>query len=155
MKSILQIETPGNDRCFEVRIHPVNVVGDFFLDPEAFYRRWEQKVPELPHHEFEILVPGREFLSRFREQHIIHVHDSERTGAPFICWTGRVATSEEVRNVLTWWCMGTAASMHLGKDMLGEMLNECKRDTTRFFEIMWERYGVSLVNVQTIEEEVV
>jgi hypothetical protein len=131
----------------------VNSLEDFLLDPEAFYAKWG-KVPELPHRELEILVPSSEFLARFRERHIIHVHDSERNRRPFVCWTGRLETLKDIRKVLELWCVGTAASMEQGKDVLTEALaGYGKNGVTATLRVLENRYGVRLMSVEVDERE--
>jgi len=149
------VKTSSRDlRCFEIEPHLVSTPEDFFLDPKLFYAPFPQGIPALPHHEMEILVPSKDFLLPFKGQHIVHVHYSERTGAPFVCWTGRLKDLAEARLMLELWTVGAAASIRYGRDLLGGVFGgECGgTDRKKFFRIMKERFETELLSDEVTDE---
>ncbi len=132
----ITVQSRHGSHQFEAEIHEHANLADFHLDPETFYREWGSKVPELPHHEIEIVVPGSDFFST----RVLHMHRSRKSEALFVCFPHRIATIEAAGRIFRTWCLGSVATIVEDVD-LNTLYAECG---VRLEVVVGERYGIMI-----------
>ncbi len=123
---------------FECLLHRAENVQDLWMSPVLFYQKYAKKVPEFPHYEMELLTQGVENCKH------IHHHKSERdSGKYFCCWTGRIESESDAKDMFLLWSMGAAYSMMTGEYFVPK-LQEAGGNIPRFFDLMRKELGASV-----------
>lgn len=144
MEINLTIQAPCGRHKFSAVVHRLGSPDQFFLDPLLFYKKWGKQIPEGRHHEIEIKQPNPEEL----RQHKLHVHISERSGQPFVCYPLAIPTPERAQELFQVWCVGTVGMIDCGID-LNIVYKECGDDAKKYLKLMDEKYRV-WVAVETV-----
>lgn len=132
------VQSKASPQRFSALIHKLVDQGSFHLEPVEFYERWGKSVPELPHHEIEIVEPD----DRFFNQHTLHIHRSRKTGKPFVCYPQRMKTIEQAIAVFQTWCLGSVATVVEGVDLNTLYTQECGNNTELMKEVLRQRYEI-------------
>jgi len=140
MKITLVVGSRNGQYTFSAHIHELKDSKQFHLDPSSFYLEWGKKVPDVPHHEVEILEPGADFF----ERHLAHVHKSRITGNLFMCYPLRIETPEKAEELFRTWCLGTVSGIVESVD-LNTIFAECESDPEKVEQILQERYGITII----------
>ncbi len=137
VKVVMEVQSKAGLYTFAALIHAPTEVVRFYLHPRHFYLKWGNEIPEMPHHELEIVEPKAEFF----EQHKLHVHRSERNGNWFVCYPRRVATVSEAVRIFQTWCLGSVVTIVEQVD-LNTLYSEVGSDPRVLERLVEERYGI-------------
>ncbi len=140
MKTLLTVSSREGQYSFQAHIHELGDPDQFHLDPDSFYLEWGKKVPEVPHHEVEIIEPAADFF----ERHPAHVHKSRINSNLFVCYPLRIETPEKAKRIFRTWCLGTVSGIVEGVD-LNTVFAECNSDTQLVESVLGERYGIVII----------
>lgn len=126
---------------FSANIWVHNRVGDFHLPPIEFYDKFWGSIPEVPHHEVEILIPGESTLRQFG----LHVHRSKKTDKPFICFPRRLPTLKSAMDLFTIWSTGAVGKMVANVELNDIYTRRCGENAERYFALMESTYKIRVV----------
>ncbi len=117
------VQSKNGPYPFYAKIHELTEVKNFHLDPVDFYEEWGKAIPNLPHHEIEIVRPGKKF---FKQYHL-HIHRPRITSKPFVCYPKRMETVEIATRIFRTWCLGSVATIVEEID-LNVICEKCNND---------------------------
>ncbi len=135
---IVNINTTDHHYRFIGDIHIATKDEELNLDLQLFYMtyRSEGDLISFPHHEIEIITD----CSGFEHSSKLHIHKSEKTNKPFVCWTSDIKTIADAEKVFRLWCVGTVYTLITGNDF-ATIFYEAKTQDN-YFKKMAEEYKI-------------
>ena len=151
MDSLKLIIRHDNNRSFPDfvitgKLHVANDISQLQLDPDNFYIKEGAQLPDFPHYEIEIYSEESGLLNH---EHMkkIHLHQSDKTQADFICWTARISTKEVAQQIFRLWCVGTVFTLINGEDFAKSFFEH--KSTEAFLDFMADTHGLRVVSETT------
>lgn len=135
MRISVAVASPTSEHCFKARVCFSCKQDGLYLSPTEFYGRYGT-VPVGENYELQIEKPEGEGLKG------LHVHLSEKTGKPFVCYPLPIPNLERAQELFCIWCLG--AVMALKRVDLNIVFSQEFGDEAKFRRVVQESYGIHI-----------
>ncbi len=112
---ITVIRKEDRKNSYDFLVHLSGKPEEHQIEP-SFYKDWSiaHTVPVGAHYEIELMNPER--FTQHKHTKMLHLHLSKKTNKYYICWTEPIKNTDELKQVLKIWSLGTFYTLLNGKD---------------------------------------